>query len=88
MGEITKDEAIKQLTELNPRMSRDRVIIYVDSFFMYREACANIEKNGALVAHPRTGAPIDNPYLKVRKMASDVIMKTRLNVGNIWGERG
>ena len=32
-------------------------------------AQANVEVNGAIVADPRTGSPIQNPYLVVRDKA-------------------
>lgn len=35
----------------------------------YTAAQANIEANGAIVADPRTGSPIQNPYLVVRDKA-------------------
>lgn len=82
---MTKNEALAQLAELNPKIKRDRLCIYVDALLLYREASENIERNGAITAHPRTGAPLENPYLKVRKMASDTIAKMHnINPGSLW----
>ena len=44
--------------------------IYASTLNEYVEATANIQKTGAVVANPRTGAPMDNPYLKVRDAAA------------------
>jgi hypothetical protein len=48
---------------------RDRATQYADVFLEYREASENIEKNGTLVSHPRTGVPMANPYLAIRDNA-------------------
>lgn len=58
-------------TKLTPDMQK----IYNDAKATYDEAQANIEKNGAVVAHPRTGAPIENPYIKIRDKAVATMAK-------------
>lgn len=40
--------------------------IYADALRIYCEAAENILKNGAVCSHPRTGAPLENPYLKIQ----------------------
>lgn len=83
---MTTDEAIDRLAELNPKIRRDRLCIYADAMMLYREASENIARNGAITAHPRTGAPLENPYLKVRKMAADTLAKFHnINCGDLWG---
>lgn len=49
--------------------SRDRAVQYCEAFLEYRTAAANIAEHGAIVQHPRTGNPIENPYLAVRDRA-------------------
>ena len=69
----------------------DVAALYADAFVEWREAIANIEKTGSVVANPRTGAPIDNPYLKVRDKAFDRLRKMRgVQSGALWraGGRG
>ena len=73
MDKITQKTALGILEEDNPNMRQSALIIYVDAFLDYAEAESNISKNGAIVAHPRTGTPIDNPYLRVRCQAVKVI---------------
>ena len=47
----------------------------------------NIAKNGNVVAHPRTGQPIENPYIKVRVAAMGQLRKIRLRkVDALWTE--
>lgn len=60
--------------------------MYADCFVDYREAQDNITKNGNVVAHPRTGTPIDNPYIKVKAAAMANLRKlTRVkHVGRLW----
>ena len=69
MGEITNAKVLAILKRLNPDARRDDLVQYADVFVIYAEAAANIAKHGAIVAHPRTGNPIDNPYLKIQAAA-------------------
>lgn len=84
MGEITRDEIVQQLIEFNPYANIGHINIYVDAMITYREANENISRNGAINAHPRTGAPIENPYLKVRKAAGETLTKLNIDPGDIW----
>jgi len=84
MAEVTRQEVIDRLCALNPSTSRDKITIYADALLLYREATANIAANGAITAHPRTGAPLENPYLKVRAAAATTIAKFRLRTNDLW----
>lgn len=53
----------------------DLATVYANAFAEYQEAMANIRSTGAVVANPRTGAPIDNPFLKVRDRAEEKLTK-------------
>lgn len=66
---MTREEVIGVLKCDNPGAGMDLVCMYADCFLDYREAADNIAKNGNIVAHPRTGSPIDNPYIKVKAAA-------------------
>ena len=50
------------------------VNIYYDAKKTYEKAQKNIEENGEIVTHPRTGAPMENPFLKVRTQAAKQIL--------------
>ena len=63
---MTREQAVKILLGFNPPERRHVIEMYVSSLLGYLEAQDNIERNGNIVAHPRTGAPLENPYLKVR----------------------
>lgn len=83
MGKIA---IIEQLKRDNPSANHGEVAIYVDAFFRYQEARNNIDEHGSIVAHPRTGAPIDNPYLKILDAAAKQMMacgRVR-DVESIW----
>ena len=84
MGEINRDKIIALLKSENPRGRPDDIAIYTDAFLAYREASANITKHGSIVIHPRTGAPIENPYLKVQLQATNAIRNIKLKTGDLW----
>jgi phage terminase small subunit len=81
---MTRAEIIAELKRLNPAAPAHRIAIYADAFLLYREASDNIAKCGAITAHPRTGAPLENPYLKVRAAQSAIMMKISLKAGDLW----
>ena len=85
MGKITAEEAIEILTKDNPRERVDSISMYASCFIDYQEAQANIAEHGALVFHPRTGVPIDNPYLKIKAQAMNQLLKIKIrNVSKLW----
>jgi phage terminase small subunit len=69
------------------KLSRQRAVLYADAFLEYREAQQNIEKNGSIVADPRTGAPVSNPYLTIRDKAFarlEQMHKCGVNADALW----
>lgn len=60
------------------------IAMYADAFVDYRTAQLNITANGSIVFHPRTGAPIDNPYIAIRDRAGALLRKIRLNTEALW----
>lgn len=70
----------------NPKIDRGTLQQYVDQFAAYIEAQDNISRIGTVAAHPRTGAPIENPYLKVRDNAARMLQKMRrvTNTAALW----
>lgn len=65
---MQRSELIEQLVSRG--VPKGRASIYADAFLAYREAQANIQEHGIIVAHPRTGNPITNPYLDIRDRAA------------------
>ena len=86
MGHMTRDEVLAVLRRDNPHGRPDEISMYADYYLDYIEASENIKTHGNIVAHPRTGSPIDNPYVKIKTNAMTQLRKiTRLkNVGAIW----
>ena len=86
MGKINKNEIVAILKRDNPHARSDELFMYADSYLDYTEASENVEKNGAIVLHPRTGAPIENPYLKVKNSAMSQLRKfTKIKkVSALW----
>ena len=81
---MTRDEILDELRALNPKAQDTLLHLWADTFIEYRQAQANIAKNGPLVFHPRTGAPIDNPYIPIRDRAKSWLVKHRLKPGDLW----
>lgn len=74
MGEV---DILAELKKENPKANAVELRVYADALATYREAAENIDRNGAIVQHPRTGAPIENPYLKIRTSAGATLTKLR-----------
>lgn len=67
MGEIDRAGIIAGLEARGTR--RDVAAQYADAYLEYTEASVNIGTQGAMVLHPRTANPIENPYLLIRDRA-------------------
>lgn len=82
MGEVDRRaEIVAGLVELGTR--KDIACQYADAYLEYVEASDNITKNGAMVLHPRTANPIENPYLQIRDRALVKLQKMR-DVDAAW----
>lgn len=55
----------------------DRAALYADAYLEYWEAAENIRTQGAMVLHPRTANPIENPYLRIRDRALERLVAMR-----------
>jgi phage terminase small subunit len=75
MAEMSRDEVVVALVKRG--VAKDRAWRYAAEYVTYREADANIAQNGAVVAHPRTGAPLENPYLRIRDRARAALDRMR-----------
>lgn len=69
MGQMTREQILAMLASDNPRLPLATASLYADAFCQYCEATSNITAHGSIVLHPRTGQPIDNPYLKIQASA-------------------
>lgn len=91
MGEVAEGDGMtaERVRDLLVAAGTDADVasMYGHALVEYREAQESITKNGAVVANPRTGAPIPNPYLKVRDQAEAKLLKlSRRAKGNpiLW----
>lgn len=73
MGQVIDIAA--ELAKDNKGASVIQLQMYADALRTYNEAAQNVQKNGAICSHPRTGAPIENPYLKIRAQQSAILQK-------------
>lgn len=86
MGQITIDQhslVCSYLRILNPDASEAEIGIYADYMRSYSTATANIREHGEIVQHPRTAAPITNPYLEVRDSAVKMLRTIKLQTGKL-----
>ncbi len=84
MGKITRLGVIDILRRHNRDSAEHDFAIYADAFLSYLEAQENITTNGMICAHPRTAAPIDNPYAAVRDRMGATLRKIGLQTGDLW----
>jgi len=77
---------IAELLKAAPKTRADKVAMYADAYADYRTAQANIEEHGPVVLHPRTSAPIDNPYLKIRDAARKALLSMHLRADALWSD--
>jgi phage terminase small subunit len=84
VGEVkSKDEVIEALVSRGAK--RDKAVWYADVYLEYQEATRNIQEHGTIVQHPRTGNPVENPYLSIRERALRKLMSIRgLNPEGLW----
>ena len=78
MGKMTTLAPLDLLKELradNAHMSAIALEVFANALRIYLEASDNVRTHGAVVAHPRTGAPMDNPYLKIQTAQGATLAK-------------
>jgi phage terminase small subunit len=71
-------DLVHELAKDNPAARLIDLQLFAGALLTYKEASKNIEANGAIVMHPRTGAPIDNPYLKIVERSGRTLSKMRI----------
>jgi len=86
LGEMTREEIVSVLRRDNPSGRADDIAMYADCFLDYAEAQRNIAEHGNIVSHPRTGQPIENPYIKVKTNAMNQLRKINAlrKVAALW----
>lgn len=77
MGILNQEMVLAILREDNPGVSFEHLTLYAEHFLEYAKASAHIAEHGVIIAHSRTGAPIDNPYVRVRATAISALGKLR-----------
>lgn len=75
MGEII--DVAAELRIDNPALPSPVIQMYADALDAYVAASANIKANGAICLHPRTGQPIENPYVKIQCQYQKTIASMR-----------
>lgn len=70
----------------NPTGRTADLEIYARQFATYFEASENIQQNGVICSHPRTGQPMENPYVKLRFSSETCMQKIRIKSDSLWQE--
>ena len=73
MGEVIDVEA--ELLKDNPDISQTVIVLAADALRIYTKAAANVAQYGTIVQHPRTGSPLENPYLKIMDGKAILLLK-------------
>lgn len=76
MGEVKPIDIEAELANdnaKNPRATKVVLAMLADALRVYVEAADNVRRHGAIVSHPRTGAPLENPYLKIMQAQSKTV---------------
>lgn len=85
MGEMNKTAVIELLKKQNPKAKLAEIAMYADAYMDYMAAQRNIDAHGSIVFHPRTGAPIDNPYLRVREKSGATMRSLKfIKADAVW----
>lgn len=80
---MPRDKVIKIL--LGNGVGEAKATVYTDAYLEYQIATANIAEYGMIVKHPRTGNPIENPYLAIRDRAEKKLSRMQyLNSRGLW----
>jgi phage terminase small subunit len=66
---------IEKLLLANPLAKIDDAKMYLSFYDDYISADKNITEHGTIVQHPRTGSPIENPYLKIKIASANQLKK-------------
>lgn len=69
---------LEALREANPRAPEDALRAYASALRDFVAAERNVAEHGAIVFHPRTGAPVENPFLAVRERCSQTMARCKL----------
>lgn len=62
-----------ELKRDNPRALAIDIEVYGDCLAVYAQAAHNIRKNGAVCINSRTGAPFENPFLKIQERQAAIL---------------
>lgn len=83
---VKKSEVVEMLRRSNPDAREQTLQLYAQSFVEYVEAQANVEANGTVCAHPRTGQPMENPFCRVKSksMADMTKLAKSLDTDPLW----
>ena len=83
MDKMTRKDAAEIL--VNNGVTESISALYADAYVEWKEAIENIEKNGSIVSNPRSGVPMENPYLKVRDKAFERLRTLKnIDSSGLW----
>jgi phage terminase small subunit len=85
MAKITRWLAKAMLEKANPGRA-DLVHLYLDQFMAYIEANDQLAAAGSVITDPKSGQPVQNPYLIARQAARRAMLEMRQvkGTGGLW----
>ena len=83
VGKAQWDIVTQQLFDAGMMTSMDGHIVaqYCDAFELFSDAVKNLKKHGPIVKAPKTGTPMQSPYLSVVNKAKDQMHKYLVELG-------
>lgn len=84
METMTREWVIATLRRANPNARLQDLSLYASHFCDFAQADANVLRNGGITLHPRSGAPIKNPYLDQKEKATKALTGFRLHTEELW----
>ena len=72
-----KVDVVAELVADNPGVSEVVLAVYGDCLRTYIKAAEHVRRHGAVVAHPRTGAPLQNPSLAIADLCAARLQRYR-----------
>lgn len=70
-------DIFEELKKDNPKIPLVDLRVFANALATYWEASENLRANGVVCSHPRTGAPLENPYLKVQAAQAPILARFR-----------
>lgn len=74
--QLDRLELLDFLKSKNKSATESEIFSFLDAFFQYAESEMNLKKNSSVILS-KNGMPTENPYLRVKRNAFDIMQKCK-----------